>query len=184
MARAVPLAVVLAAGLLAACAGPGPGRPVERDGEECVRLFEQYDRVSRRHGAVRMTREGVRAPSADVSRWAQRLVEEGCQTRGRDLDGMESFAATLTDFRIESGPTALSRPVPVHLGVVTSIADEARVTIVFRGLGYNSRGLGALGLGRRIYIGPFTSQEAADQALEVARGAGFIAPYVPAHTRF
>ncbi len=39
-------------------------------------------------------------------------------------------------------------------------------------------------LGRRLFIGPFTSQGAVDQALEVARQAGFIAPHVDPHTRF
>lgn len=175
------LALLLAAGLLAACAGLGT--PAPRDAEECVRLFRQYDRAERRQGAVGVLRGEAIAPSADLSRAAQRLVLAGCQTRGRDLDRMEAFAAGLTGFEIEAGPTAI-RPVPVHLGVLTSIADEARVTAVFRGLGYNSRGVGAIELGRRIYIGPFASREAVDQALAVARGAGFIAPYVPAHTRF
>jgi hypothetical protein len=74
--------------------------------------------------------------------------------------------------------------VPVHLGIVTGIGDEAFVTRHFRGLGYRSRGIGAEGLGRRIYIGPFTSQGALDQALTVAREAGFVAPYPARHTRF
>ena len=73
---------------------------------------------------------------------------------------------------------------PVHLGIVTGISDEAFVTRYFRGLGYRSRGIGAEGLGRRIYIGPFASQGAVDQALRVAREAGFIAPYVAQYTRF
>ena len=179
MVRSVML--LLVAGLLAGCAGVGT--PPPRDAEECLRLFRQYDRVERRHGAVRLTDEGARAPSTDISRWAQRLVVAGCRTRGRDLDRMEAVAAGLTEFRIVEGPTAI-RPVPVHLGVLTSIADEVRVTMVFRGLGYNSRGVGAIELGRRIYIGPFASQEAVDQALALAREVGFIAPYVPAHTRF
>ena len=72
--------------------------------------------------------------------------------------------------------------MPVHLGIVTGISDEALVTRYFRGLGYRSRGIGAEGLGRRIYIGPFTTQGAADQALAVAREAGFIAPYVAKYT--
>ena len=54
----------------------------------------------------------------------------------------------------------------------------------FRGLGYRSRGVGAPTLGRRLFIGPFTSQGALDQALDVARQAGFIAPHVAQHVRF
>lgn len=182
MRRGVSLAVMLAAGLLAACTSIGAPEP--RDADECLRLFDRYDRVERRHpGGGTIMSENHRAPPADLSRAAQRLVLAGCQTRGRDLDGMETHAATLTDFRITDGPTTI-RPVPVHLGVLTSIADEVRVTVVFRGLGYNSRGIGAAELGRRIYIGPFTSQEAVDQAIGVAQEMGFIAPYVPEHTRF
>ena len=58
------------------------------------------------------------------------------------------------------------------------------VTRAFRGLGYRSRGVGAEGLGRRLYLGPFTSQAALDQALALAREAGFIAPYAANYTRF
>ena len=65
-----------------------------------------------------------------------------------------------------------------------SIYDEGRVTQFFRGLGYRSRGVGAVGLGRRLYIGPFTSQGSLDQALATAREAGFIAPYAAQHTKF
>ena len=72
----------------------------------------------------------------------------------------------------------------MDLGIVTGIWDEGRVTAFFRGLGYRSRGVGAPTLGRRLFIGPFTSQGALDQALDVARQAGFIAPHVAAHTRF
>ena len=96
---------------------------------------------------------------------------------------MEALAARLTPYRIvDSGPTI--RATPVHLGIVTSISDEARATRFFRGLGYRSRGIGAEGLGRRLYIGPFTTQGALDQALQVAREAGFIAPFAARYTKF
>ena len=63
------------------------------------------------------------------------------------------------------------------MGVITSIVDEQRVTAYFRGLGYRSRGIGADGLGRRIYIGPFVTEGALREAIDVARQAGFISPY-------
>ena len=99
----------------------------------------------------------------------------GCLTCSDDLDGDAgagadgSPATSITD----SGPAI--RPTPVDLGIVTGIYDEARATAFFRGLGYRSRGVGAATLGRRLYIGPFTTQGALDQALAVAREAGFIA---------
>ncbi len=69
-------------------------------------------------------------------------------------------------------------------GVVTGFTDEMRATVFFRGLGYNSRGIGAEGLGRRIYIGPFDNEAALEQAISVAREAGFISPYAAVNTRF
>jgi hypothetical protein len=155
-----------------------------RDAGECLQLFLQYDRVSGRYpgGGVGRGWNNLVLPG-DLARATQRVVAAGCQTWTRDLDGMEAYAATLQGFRITDGPTAI-RPTPVHLGALTSIADEVRVTIVFRGLGYNSRGLGARELGRRIYIGPFYSQEALDQAISLGREVGFVAPYAATQTRF
>ena len=71
-------------------------------------------------------------------------------------------------------PTAAPaiRPTTVELGIVTGIYDEGRVTVFFRGLGYRSRGVGAPTLGRRLFIGPFTSQGALDQALDGGAAGG------------
>ena len=62
--------------------------------------------------------------------------------------------------------------------------DERAVTAFVRGLGYRSRGVGAETLGRRLFIGPFVTQGALDQALDVARQAGFVAPHVARRVRF
>jgi hypothetical protein len=172
------LLIALTAATLAAPAAQA------RDPDDCLERFLRYDRVAARYpggGAAALSRNPV--PPADLERVTQRLVTGGCQTWTRDLDGMEAYAATLQGFRIADGPTPI-RPTLVHLGVLTSIADEVRVTIVFRGLGYNSRGIGAMGLGRRIYVGPFRSQEAVEQALGVALEAGFRTPYTPTSSRF
>lgn len=171
--------VFLAALVVACTAVPAPDRA-----DECLQLFRAFDRVADRYPGGGVGRiSDRRVPPPDLARAGQRLIVADCLTRTSDLDGMEAYAAGLEGFRITDGPTAI-RPRPVHLGILTSITDEVRVTIVFRGLGYNSRGVGAIGLGRRIYIGPFRSQEAADQAIALAREAGFIAPFVPANTRF
>ena len=119
----------------------------------------------------------------DVARAAQALIRSGCLTRSADLDGIPALAERLAPFAITDAGPAI-RPATVELGIVTGIWDEARVTAFFRGLGYRSRGVGAETLGRRLFIGPFTSQGAVDQALEVARQAGFIAPHVAPHVRF
>ena len=134
--------------------------------------------TTRRCGTTRTAGSTRTAPSwrrGQLSRASEALISNDCLTRSADLDGLPALYARLQPFLIENGGPAI-RPVPVHLGIVTGISDEALVTRYFRGLGYRSRGIGAEGLGRRIYIGPFTTQGAADQALAVAREAGFIAP--------
>ena len=120
---------------------------------------------------------------ADVSRAGAGPDQGRLPDRAADLDGMPALAQRLAPFAIAAGGAAI-RPTTVELGIVTGIYDEGRVTVFFRGLGYRSRGVGAPTLGRRLFIGPFTSQGALDQALEVARQAGFIAPHVAEHVRF
>ena len=68
-----------------------------------------------------------------------------------------------------SSPASATRPGPPQF---------------FRGLGYRSRGVGADGLGRRIYIGPFTSQGALDQALADRPRGRLHRPYPAKHTKF
>jgi len=174
--RGFRLVAILAT--MAACAGPTPPDPAT-----CASLFARYDAAVRLHPVSRFDDHGGEVPPGAVSRQTVALRANGCLTSSADLDGLPALAARLQPFRIEdSGPTI--QAMPVHLGIVTSISDEAFVTRYFRGFGYRSRGIGAEGLGRRIYIGPFTSQGALDQALAVAREAGFIAPYAARYTRF
>jgi hypothetical protein len=173
--------MALCALLLAGCAAapvPGPSR-----GERCEALFLHYDAVVRFYPDTSFDEEGAIQRPGQVARASQALIRNDCLTRSADLDGLPALYARLQPFRIEDSGPAI-RPVPVHLGIVTGIGDEAFVTRHFRGLGYRSRGIGAEGLGRRIYIGPFATQGAVDQALAVAREAGFIAPYVAEYTRF
>ena len=96
---------------------------------------------------------------------------------------MQALFAKLAPHVVTNSGAAIPATA-VHVGIVTGIYDEGRVTQFFRGLGYRSRGVGAFGLGRRIYIGPFTSQGAVDEAIGIAREAGFISPYAAQHTKF
>lgn len=169
------LALLAATGACAATRAPDPAA--------CEKLFARYDSAVRNFGTPGFDEDFGVTPPAAVSRLLAPLRMNGCLTSSADLDGLEALARRLAPFAIvDSGPPI--RPTPVHLGIVTSIGDEAYVTRFFRGLGYRSRGIGAEGLGRRIYIGPFTTEGALDQALAVAREAGFIAPYAATHTRF
>ena len=111
------------------------------------------------------------------------LRTNGCLTFPGDLDGMPALAARLAPYRIENSGAAI-RPAAVSVGIVVDSSDDARARQFFRGLGYRARSVGEPSLGRRILIGPFVTQGAVDQALAVAREAGFIAPHVARHTRF
>jgi hypothetical protein len=176
--RAATSALLLAA--LAGCATPLPLPPQP---ERCEALFLRYDSAARVYQGSWFDEDGTILHPGQLARASQALISNDCLTRASDLDGLPALAARLEPYAIADSGKEI-RPVPVHLGIVTGISDEAFVTRYFRGLGYRSRGVGAEGLGRRIYIGPFSTQGAADQALAVAREAGFIAPYVARYTRF
>jgi len=175
----------LALGLaLAGCAALGQ-KPPARDPQTCLRLFNQYDRDdwSYPHRSIGINDDFPALPPPAVDRDARLLRNAGCLTRSADLDGMPALYSRLSPHVVtDSGPAI--RPVAVHLGVVNSMGDEARTTQFFRGLGYRSRGEGAMNLGRRLYIGPIASQGALDEALAIAREAGFISPYPSKYTRF
>jgi hypothetical protein len=178
-----PGALLLAgvAALAAACTSQS--RPA-RDPAVCQAIFEAYDAAAWAYpdNALRDDDSQIIVGPA-LSRRIQQLRTNGCLTLSRDLDGMPELAARLAPYTITDSGPAIPQTV-VHLGVVLSIYDEGRTTQFFRGLGYRSRGIGAAALGRRLYIGPFTSQGAVDQALETAREAGFISPFATDRTRF
>jgi len=173
------VAAVALAAILAGCVG----QPRPADPAVCATLFARYDTAARLYGPSSFDEDTGVVPPAPLSRPGGDLRENGCLTSSADLDGLPALAARLSPHEIASSGPAI-RAVPVHLGIVTGYSDEAFVTRYFRGLGYRSRGIGAEGLGRRIYIGPFTSQGALDEALAIAREAGFIAPYAARFTRF
>jgi len=158
--------------------------PQDRDPAVCTELFEQYNRLERQGQATRFNAaSGSYILAPRLERQNVLLIQGGCLTRSRDLDGMEALAARLAPFEIARGGASI-RPVPVQVGVVTGFTDEMRTTVFFRGRGYNSRGVGLEGLGRRILIGPFDDEAALEQAISVAREAGFISPFAAVNLRF
>lgn len=182
-------AFLAACGLLVAVGGCSGGpiadQPSRGDPAVCLDLFESYDRAVRFNPSNAYGTDDAPAPimPSGVERPARLLVRGGCLTSAADLDGMPALAAKLAGHQVaDSGPAIPE--VPVHLGIVTGIGDEREATRFFRGLGYRSRGIGAPGLGRRLYIGPFVSQGALEDAIGIAREAGFVAPYPAWHTRF
>lgn len=174
------LLAALVAALAAGCTFAGTP-PVSRDVAACVELFQEYDRAVWMYPNA--TYEGGNVPGAPFLRPIEMIRRGDCITRPEDIDGLPELAARLAPYRIvDSGPAI--RPTAVQVGVVEGFRDERHATEFFRGLGYRSRGLGAAGLGRRLYIGPFTSQGALDQAIGLASEAGFVAPYAARYTRF
>jgi hypothetical protein len=166
------LALSLAAVALAACAQGTPGGgPSRADGNTCVALFQQFDVLETMYPSNQRRYENRVAPPL-VEAQAQRLRVAGCITLTRDLAAMETLPATpITD----AGPPI--PPVSLHAGVVTSMADDARARAFFEARGVPVRTVGSAPLGRRVYLGPFATQGALDQARDLALRAGFAAPY-------
>lgn len=167
------LPTLLAALLLAtACAGGEPGGPSRASGSVCVALFQEFDALERMY-PPNQRRYADRVARPLVEAQAQRIRQAGCITMTRDLAGMEATGGgPVTD----AGP-ALARPVPLHAGVVTNMQDDARARAFFAGHGIPARSIGSAPLGRRIYLGPFATEAALDQARDLALRAGFVAPY-------
>lgn len=177
--RQIILPLLLALLGTGAAAAAAPGAP---DRAACERAFRAYENALWLYPDNQWG-DDVPVLRPDVARAARGLVRAGCLTTAQDLVHLPALAQSLAPFAItDSGPAI--RPTTVSLGIVTGFGVEHEATLFFRGLGYRSRGVGAQTLGRRLFIGPFTSQGALDQALEVARQAGFIAPHVALHTRF
>ena len=68
-------------------------------------------------------------------------------------------------------------PIYLHVGIVTSSEDDARARAFFEGQGLRARSVGAPGLGRRVYVGPFASAGALEGGRALAFQAGFAYPY-------
>ena len=62
---------------------------------------------------------------------------------------------------VAAGGAAIA-PVGLHAGVVTNMEDDAAARAFFAANGVPARSIGAPGLGRRIYLGPFATEGALD----------------------
>lgn len=162
----------LGALLIAACTLPQ--RAPFGDPAVCLQTFRSYDRAVRSAGPSATTQL---RPQPQVARYGQLLITRGCLTRQPDLVGIESLAERLRPFEIVNSG-APTRASAVHAGIVDGFSSQARASSFFSSLGYRSRSIGAPGVGRRIYLGPFYSEGAIAQAIDVARQAGFVSPYL------
>lgn len=163
-------AVVLGLSLLAACALP-PQTPASR-AATCEGLLRDFEREVRFTDPY--TSELTLKPAID--RLAGQIMRADCITSGRDLGDL--IGLRLERAGVAPAPPGGLPPVPVHAGVVPGIGDEIAALQFFRGLGYEARSIDAPGLGRRIYVGPLTSDAQIIDVIEISRRAGFVAPYV------
>jgi hypothetical protein len=165
-------AILLSASLALLACGPMPSPEASRaSSAECVALYERYDRLERSVSTLAGRRDNWIAP-IELMRQGQWIRDAGCITLTRDLAGMEALPAET----IARGGAAIP-PIYLHAGVVTNMADDARSTAFFSAHGAPSRSVGAAPLGRRIYVGPFATESALDEARDLAVRAGFRSPY-------
>jgi hypothetical protein len=160
----------VAAALLVACSGadgPQGGTVVTGD---CVGLYKRFDFAKQTMSTPIGMSDRAAIPFGLQSQIAA-LQQHNCLTRPNDL----TFAAEPVPVT-ESG--ASIPPATIHAGVVTDMAAEAQALEYFQARGIKTLSVGQAGLGRRIYIGAFTTSGGRDAALSAARAAGFEWPYV------
>jgi hypothetical protein len=169
--------------LFAALAACGVVPEQSRDPSRCVRLFGEFDSFESLSRPDLDTRRGLSAADMRLQQLTNALRQNGCLTMGRDLADLDALTAERAGFRpMDSG--AAIRPVAVHVGVVTSMEDDARVRAFFEARGYRATSIGSSRLGRRVYVGPVVSEGALAELVEIARAAGFVAPYPARFFRF
>jgi hypothetical protein len=165
-------AILAAAAVALGACTTGPSQtPLGADSATCVQLFQWYDTVKASMSTPSGRADKMAIPPA--LQWpVQRLQGAGCMTMTADLAPM----ATVSRPPVAAGGPAIA-PTSLHAGVVTNMADEANAVAFFQAHGVAVRTVGAAGLGRRIYLGPFATQGALDQARDLAVAAGFASPY-------
>lgn len=173
--RARHMGFGLALTLMAATALQGYAATRE---ETCAQLFRAYDRAVLLGSSAGQLEDSL--VGRNVEPRAQRLIEVGCITRERDLAGIEALRGDLAADLSANPASASGAPIArtwLHVGIVPGIATELQVRGLFGALDIGVRGIGAPTLGRRIFVGPFTTAGGLAEATEIARRAGFVAPY-------
>ncbi len=115
-------------------------------------------------------------PASAIDRSVQRLRQGDCLTGWDEIARVQLLGEELRGtLRGESG--APIKPTTLQVGIVLGINSEIQARQFFANLGYRVRSQGAPFVGRRIYIGPFTTEGGLAEAVEVALRAGFVVPY-------
>jgi hypothetical protein len=171
MIRGAALMLAAFAGLAACVPAERVAVPAGDRAATCVALFQEFDRLETFHGSGQPRRDGRIAPPVLLSQ-GQRLRNAGCITRDADLAGRD--ALPVVAWAEAGAPIA---PIALHAGVVQSNAMDATMRAFFEARGIGARSVGSAVLGRRVYLGPFSTQGGLEAAAALARQAGFIAPY-------
>jgi hypothetical protein len=169
--RTRPILASILATALAGCAAGAAPQISRGSGADCVVLFQNYDAAAATMSTPSGRRDRMPIPPA-LQIPVLRLQQADCLTLSDDLAPMATAGGLAT---IPGG--AAIRPTSVHAGVVTNMGDDAAVRAFFEQDGVRARSVGAAGLGRRIYIGPFATQGELDAARDLAVRAGFASPY-------
>ena len=164
-------------GALAGCAGL-PSQPPSGDPANCRALFQRYDQAASLFQPYyyNAALDGRSSQNGTISRAGNQIMASGCLTTSRDIAGIEALGMELGPRRpVNSGPAI--EPTAVHVGILTGFTEAGRAIGFFEGQGYQTRTIGAEKLGRRLYIGPVTTQGGLDQAIALAARAGFPSAY-------
>lgn len=164
-------------GVLAGCADL-PRPPPSGDPATCRALFERYDQAASlfQPYQYKADLDGRSPQNGTISRAGNQIMASGCLTTSRDITGIEALGMTLGPRKpVNSGPAI--KPTAVHVGILTGFTEAGRAVGFFEGQGYQTRTIGAEKLGRRLYIGPVTTQGGLDQAVALAARAGFPSAY-------
>lgn len=178
---AVALLALALAGLTAGCGVPQQ----TSDRSVCVGLFREYDRYAQL--APQMRRDPISGRETfdpQLTRLKVQLVQNDCQTRSRDLVGLDAAVAANAGRTIVDSGALLAGPTAVHVGAFTGEADAARAVTYFRSLGLQATSIGNQQLGRRVFVGPVRTEGALGEVIAIAFQAGFVAPYPSQFFRF
>lgn len=164
------LAVLAALGAASCAALPGFETPARGTAEACVPLFREFDRLERLYGTGSWFEDSFVGPPALMEQGMD-LLRADCITAPGDL----RLAAAPRTPVTKSGPPI--RPIALHAGVAAGLLTELRAREYFAARGVRVRSVGDPALGRRIYLGPFSTEGGLQAAAQAAREVGFVAPY-------
>lgn len=146
----------------------------ELDNPRCAFLFQNYEAITQSFGANSRRRDAS-APGPVMD--AARMLRMGnCLTFSDALAGLDGIGPEAGAAARGNSGAAIT-PISLHVGIVTSSQDDAAARAFFERQGLKARSVGAAGLGRRIYVGPFSSAGALEAGRALALQAGFAYPY-------